>query len=299
MSLPVFRTPIPIAEMSETPGLEEASEQLQEIADRLERHYHDMQDIEFTIQHGELFVLQTRTGKRTGHSAVRIACDMVDSGLIEKSEAVLRIEPDQLDQLLHPMIDPEFEPEVLTIGLPASPGAAAGEIVFDADEAKRRGDAGDAVLLVRRETSPDDFHGMVAAQGVLTARGGMTSHAAVVARGMGKPCVAGAGELDISHTEKTISVNGHVLHAGDIITIDGATGRVILGRAPMVEPQVGGDVARILGWADEFRTLGVRANADTGHDAEVARESLEPKASASAAPSTCFLARIGSRLSVG
>ncbi|CAN5630924.1 pyruvate, phosphate dikinase [soil metagenome] len=266
------RTPLPIADMSTVPGLEDAAGQLQQVADHLERHYRDMQDIEFTIQHGELFVLQTRTGKRTGQSAVKIACDLVDSGLIEPSDAVRRIEPDQLDQLLHPMIDPDFEPEVLTTGLPASPGAAAGEIVFDADEAKRRGDAGDAVILVRRETSPDDFHGMVAAQGVLTARGGMTSHAAVVARGMGKPCVAGAGDLEVDHRNRTISVNGRTLKAGDVITIDGATGRVIAGRAPMVEPKVGGDIDRILSWADEIRRLGVRANADTGADARTARE---------------------------
>ncbi len=266
------RTPIEIAQLSSIPGFEDVASQFSEIVEQLERHYRDMQDIEFTIQRGELFVLQTRTGKRTGQSAVRIACDLVDSGLIEPADAVRRLEPDQLDQLLHPMIDPNFQPEVLTVGLPASPGAAAGEIVFDADEAKRRGDHGDAVILVRRETSPDDFHGMVSARGVLTARGGMTSHAAVVARGMGKPCVAGAGELEVDHANKTISVNGRTLNAGDIITIDGATGRVILGEAPMVEPQVGGDVERILSWADDIRRLGIRANADNGHDAEVARD---------------------------
>jgi len=266
------RTPLPIDQMASVPGLEDASRQLYELAERLEKHYRDMQDLEFTIQHGQLYMLQTRTGKRTGQAAVKIAVDLVDSGLIEPWEAVLRVAPDQLDQLLHPMIDPAFQPEVLTTGLPASPGAASGKIVFDADEAKRRGDAGEAVILVRRETSPDDFHGMVAAKGVLTARGGMTSHAAVVARGMGKPCVAGAGELEVDHQKRTMSVNGRVLHAGDVITIDGGTGRVIAGEAPMVEPQVGGDVARILAWADEFRRLGVRANADTAEDAAVARE---------------------------
>ena len=266
------RTPLDIIELSRTPGLTSVARQFESIATQLELHYRDMQDIEFTVQQGELFILQTRTGQRTGRAAIRTACEFVDMELITPSEAVQRIDPDQLDQLLHPMIDPDFSPDVLTIGLPASPGAAAGEIVFDADEAKRRGDAGDAVILVRRETSPDDFHGMVSARGVLTARGGMTSHAAVVARGMGKPCVAGAGELEISHSLKTITVNGRVLTASDTITIDGATGRVIAGTAPMVEPQVGGDVARILGWADEIRQIGVRANADAGPDAAIARE---------------------------
>ena len=266
------RTPLDIRELARTPGLGEVAREFDGYAEQLELHYKDLQDIEFTVQQAELFILQTRTGQRTARAAIRSACDFVDSGLITTAEAVQRIDPEQLDQLLHPTIDPDYSPDVLTVGLPASPGAAAGEIVFSADEAKQRGDAGDAVILVRRETSPDDFHGMVSARGVLTARGGMTSHAAVVARGMGKPCVAGAGELDVSHSKQTITVNGRVLNAGDVITIDGATGRVISGAAPMVEPQVGGDVARILAWADDFRRLGVRANADTGPDATVARE---------------------------
>jgi pyruvate,orthophosphate dikinase len=265
------RTPLDIREMASLPGLQAANDELHRVAERLEAHYREMQDVEFTVQNGEFFVLQTRTGKRTGQAAVRIAVDLVEAGAIDTAEAVRRIEPDQLDQLLHPMIDPAFEPDVLSVGLPASPGAAAGTIVFDADEAKRRGDAGEDVILVRRETSPDDFHGMVAARGVLTARGGMTSHAAVVARGMGKPCVAGAGELDVNYDARTVTVNGRVLHSTDIITIDGGTGRIIAGRAPMVEPQVGGNVATILEWADQYRVLGVRANADNGQDAAVAR----------------------------
>ena len=267
-----LRTPMPISELDRVADLQAASGRLHTIADHLESHYRDMQDIEFTIQFGELYVLQTRTGKRTGQAAVSIACDLVDAGVIEPAEAVRRVAPDQIDQLLHPMIDPGFTPEVLTTGLPASPGAAAGEIVFDADDAKRLGDEGRRVILVRRETSPDDFHGMVAAQGVLTARGGMTSHAAVVARGMGKPCVAGASDLNVNHRDRTISVGAKTLKAGDLITIDGASGRVIAGKAPMVEPEVGGDIARILAWADEIRTIGVRANADTGDDATTARD---------------------------
>ncbi len=266
-----IRTPLPIQELKDQPGLKAASDRLHELAEQLEAHYRDMQDIEFTIQHEQLFVLQTRNGKRTGPAAVRIAVDLAESGLISKTEAVQRVDPDQLDQLLHQRIDPDFEPEVLTIGLPASPGAASGSIVFDADEAKRRGDAGEDVILVRRETSPDDFHGMVAARGVLTARGGMTSHAAVVARGMGKPCVAGAGELEVDHPNRRVTVAGKVLGIENTITIDGATGRVIFGRTPMVEPEVGGPVSTVLGWADGCRRLGVRANADNAEDAAIAR----------------------------
>ncbi len=266
------RTPQPISEMAALPAFSLAWSAFQDITDRLERHYREMQDVEFTIQNGRLFMLQTRTGKRTGQAAVNIAVAMVEEGLISKEEAVQRVEPSQLDQLLHPMIDPAYDPEVLAVGLPASPGAATGKIVFDADDAKRLGDGGERVILVRVETSPEDFHGMVAAQAVLTARGGMTSHAAVVARGMGKPCVAGCGALDIDYRSGTIEVAGRTLREGDFITIDGASGRVMLGEVPTIEPNVGGSVATLLGWADEFRRLGVRANADTPADAAKARQ---------------------------
>jgi pyruvate,orthophosphate dikinase len=266
------RTPQPMVEMAQLPAFNEAYAEFHEIASRLEQHYRDMQDVEFTIQNGRLFMLQTRTGKRTGQAAVNVAVDMVGEGLISEAEAVQRVEPAQLDQLLHPMIDPSYTPEVLATGLPASPGAATGKIVFDADEAKMRGDAGERVILVRHETSPEDFHGMVSAQAVLTARGGMTSHAAVVARGMGKPCVVGCGDLEIDYSSGTIHVAGRTLRHGDFITVDGATGRVMVGEVPTIEPNVGGNVATLLGWADTHRRLGVRANADTPHDAKVARE---------------------------
>jgi len=266
------RDPQPIAEMAELPEFRQAWTDFSEIAERLEQHYRDMQDIEFTIQNGRLFMLQTRNGKRTGLAAVTVAVDLVSEGLISQEEAVQRVEPAQLDQLLHPMIDPAYEPVVIATGLPASPGAATGRIVFDADEAKARGDDGEKVILVRIETSPEDFHGMVSAQAVLTARGGMTSHAAVIARGMGKPCVAGCSALVIDYAAQTIDVEGHHLTKADSITIDGASGRVMLGEVPTIEPQVGGAVAILLGWADEYRTLGVRANADTPQDATNARE---------------------------
>jgi pyruvate,orthophosphate dikinase len=265
------RTPQALAEMANIPALADAYAEFNTIAQRLERHYTDMQDVEFTIQSGRLFMLQTRTGKRTGLAAVNIAVAMVNEGLIERREAVRRVEPQQLDQLLHPMIDPTYEPDVIATGLPASPGAATGQIVFDADEAKVRGDRGEKVILVRVETSPEDFHGMVSAQAVLTARGGMTSHAAVVARGMGKPCVAGCGALDIDYDSGTIAVDGRTLRHLDFITIDGATGRVMAGQVPTVEPNVGGNMETLLSWADDERVLGVRANADTPHDASVAR----------------------------
>jgi pyruvate, orthophosphate dikinase len=266
------RTPQPITEMAELPAFRQAWLDFSEIAQRLEQHYRDMQDIEFTVQNGRLYMLQTRTGKRTGLAAVTVAVDLVEERLISKQEAVQRVEPAQLDQLLHPMIDPDYTPDVIATGLPASPGAATGKIVFDADEAKLRGDAGEKVILVRIETSPEDFHGMVAAQAVLTARGGMTSHAAVVARGMGKPCVAGCGALQIDYASGTIQVDGRTLTKADSITIDGASGRVMFGDVPTIEPEVGGTVAKLLEWADSFRTLGVRANADTPHDAANARE---------------------------
>lgn len=266
------RTPKPISEMGDDPALGDAYQQLLTTANQLERHYHDMQDLEFTVQQGKLYMLQTRRGKRAGASAVRIALDLVEEGLIDRETAVMQVEPDHLDQLLHPMIDPNADTEVLTTGLPASPGAASGKIVFDADEAKTLGDAGTPVILVRQETSPEDFHGMVAAKGVLTARGGMTSHAAVVARGMGKPCVAGASDLEVDYRAGEVRVNGRSIAHGEFITIDGATGRVMAGEVPTIEPEVGGDVSTILSWADEIRSLGVRANADTGPDAATARE---------------------------
>ena len=265
------RTPKPVAGMGEDAVLAPAYGQLVEIAERLERHYRDMQDVEFTIQHGELFMLQTRAGKRTGGAAVKIAVEMAGEGLITEREAVSRVEPAQLDQLLHPTIDPAAQVQVLAKGLPASPGAATGKIVFDPDEAQRRGEAGEPVILVRIETSPEDFHGMVAAQGVLTARGGMTSHAAVVARGMGTPCVSGCTALHIDYAKGAMEVAEHTLAVGDFITIDGATGNVMLGKVPTVEPSVGGDLATLMGWADAARRLRVRANADTPRDAEKAR----------------------------
>jgi pyruvate,orthophosphate dikinase len=258
--------------MANLPEFGQAWQDFQRVAAMLERHYRDVQDLEFTVQNGTLFMLQTRTGKRTGQAAVKIAVDMVSEGLIDRETAVLRLEPAQLDQLLHPMIDPNHVPDVIATGLPASPGAATGKVVFDADEAKTLGDGGEDVILVRIETSPEDFHGMVAARGVLTARGGMTSHAAVVARGMGKPCVAGCGALDIDYAAGTIAVDGRVLTKADYITIDGATGRVMAGQVPTIEPNVGGDVSTLLSWADSFRRLGVRANADNPNDAAVARE---------------------------
>ncbi len=264
-----IRTPKPIDELAKE--MPEAYRQFQEIAERLERYYKDVQDLEFTIERGKLYMLQTRTGKRTGLAAVKIAVDMVKEGLIDKATAIQRVDPAALDQLLHPMIDPKAKVQVIATGLPASPGAATGKVVFDADEAEQLGNAGEKVILVRVETAPEDFHGMAAAQGFLTARGGMTSHAAVVARGMGKPCVAGAGEVLIDYTKEQFSANGVVVKKGEYITIDGSTGRVILGQAPVVEPELSGDFATLMEWADEFRKMGVRANADIPRDARVAR----------------------------
>ncbi|GAB4564551.1 MAG: pyruvate, phosphate dikinase [Anaerolineae bacterium] len=264
-----IRTPKPLDELAKE--MPEAYAEFQKIAERLERHYKDMQDLEFTIERGKLYMLQTRTGKRTGMAAVKIAVDMVKEGLIDKATAVQRVDPAALDQLLHPMIDPNAKVQVIATGLPASPGAATGKVVFDADEAEELGTAGEKVILVRVETAPEDFHGMAAAQGFLTARGGMTSHAAVVARGMGKPCVAGAGDIIIDYEKEQFSANGVVVKKGDYITIDGSTGRVILGEAPVVQPELSGDFATLMEWADEFRTMGVRANADIPRDAKVAR----------------------------
>jgi pyruvate, orthophosphate dikinase len=266
------RTPQPISKLAET--MPEVYAQFHTIAKQLEAHYRDVQDVEFTIERGKLWMLQTRNGKRTGAAAVKIAVDLVREGVIDRATAVQRVEPAALDQLLHPMIDPQARKtsHALTVGLPASPGAASGRAVFDPDEAEKLANGGEKVILIRVETAPEDFHGMVAAQAILTARGGMTSHAAVVARGMGKPCVAGAGELRVSYADQSVSVNGNVIRKGDWITLDGGTGEVFAGRMPTVEPELSGDFATLMSWADEFRTLGVRANADIPRDAKVARQ---------------------------
>jgi pyruvate, orthophosphate dikinase len=265
-----IRTPEPLARMeTRLPG---AYAELEETIRRLEEHYREMQDIEFTVEEGKLYILQTRSGKRTAAAALRIAVDMVEEGLISREEAIARIEAGQLDQLLHPMIDPRAEYEVAAKGLNASPGAAKGAIALDADTAERRGLAGEDVILVRRETTPDDIHGLIQAKGVLTAHGGMTSHAAVVARGMGKPCVAGCEALSIALDSRSLTIAGHDLREGDIITIDGGTGKVILEDVELVPPQIDANFETILGWADETRRLRVRANADTPEDAMKARE---------------------------
>ncbi len=264
-----IRTPEPLARMQG--ALSDAFEQLTETMRRLEEHYRDMQDIEFTVEDDRLYLLQTRSAKRTAAAALKSAVDMVAEGLISEEDAVARIDPDQLDQLLHPMIDPAASVEVIAQGLNASPGAACGKVVFDADTAAERGQAED-VILVRWETTPDDIHGMIAAKGILTAHGGMTSHAAVVARGMGKPCVAGCEALSVDAKAKHASLNGHELGEDDVITIDGGTGRVILGAVDLVPPQINEDFETILGWADRLRRLKVRANADTPEDAAKARE---------------------------
>ena len=265
-----IRTPQPITEMKDR--LPDAYEQLLDTMRRLEEHYREMQDIEFTVEDGRLYLLQTRSGKRTAQAALKIAVDMVEEGLISQEDAVARIDPKQLDQLLHPMIDPRAAYEAAAKGLNASPGAATGKIVLDADAAEERGRKGDDVILVRRETTPDDIHGLLEARGVLTAQGGMTSHAAVVARGMGKPCVAGCEALTIDLERRKISLGGEELSEGDVITIDGGSGQVIVGEVDLVPPQINEDFERLLGWADELRRLKVRANADTPEDAARARE---------------------------
>jgi pyruvate,orthophosphate dikinase len=264
------RTPQPLAELRE--HLPEAYDELLETMGSLERHYRDMQDIEFTVEEGRLYLLQTRTAKRTAAAAIKCAVDMAAEGLIDRDEAVARIDPTQLDQLLHPRLDPDAQFEVAAQGLNASPGAASGKIVLDADSAEECGKAGEAVILVRWETTPDDIHGLIQAQGVLTAHGGMTSHAAVVARGMGKPCVAGVEGLEIDTGQKTVRLGGHELHEGDVLTIDGGTGRVIVGEVPLVPPAINEDFETILGWADELRRLKVRTNADNAEDSAKARE---------------------------
>src|SRR5256884_304932 len=250
----------------------EAFEQLLGTMRRLEEHYRDVQDIEFTVEDQRLYLLQTRSAKRTAAAAVKAAVGMVEESLISKEEAVARIDAAQLDQLLHPMLDPKADFEVAAKGLNASPGAASGKIVFDADTAEERGKAGESVILVRWETTPDDIHGLIQAAGILTAHGGMTSHAAVVARGMGKPCVAGCEALSIDLDARTITLAGRSVAEGEVLTIDGGTGRVILGEVPLVPPQINEDFETILEWADGRHRLQVRANADTPEDAAKARE---------------------------
>ncbi len=264
------RTPEPVAKMKRQ--LPQAYETLEQIYKKLELHYRDMQDIEFTVQEGELWMLQTRTGKRTAASALKIAVDMVKEGLITKEEAIARIDPAQLDHLLHPTFDPDAPREVLASGLPASPGAAAGKAVFTADEAETLAADGEEVILVRLETSPEDIGGMHAANGILTARGGQTSHAAVVARGMGKCCVAGCGAIAIDYKNDLFTVNGKTVKAGDWISLDGSRGEVMLGRVPTRNPKLSANFATIMKWADEMRKLNVRTNADTPHDSDIARK---------------------------
>jgi pyruvate,orthophosphate dikinase len=246
--------------------------ELERVAKTLERHFRDVQDLEFTIERGELYMLQTRRGQRSGHAAVRIAVEMVAEGLISEEEAVARIPPNDLNQLLHPTIDPSAHLDLLTVGLPASPGAASGTVVFDADRAEDLGRKGNPVILVRRETSPEDFHGMVAAKAILTARGGMTSHAAVVARGMGKPCVAGAQEIEVDESASQFRVDGRGVKEGEWITVDGATGKVFAGQARLIPPSLSGDFDKLMSWADRMRHLRVRVNADTPADAHKGRD---------------------------
>jgi pyruvate,orthophosphate dikinase len=240
------------------------------VVERLETHYRDMQDIEFTVERGKLYMLQTRNGKRTAKAALKVAVDMASAGLISEDEAVLRVEPASLDQLLHPTIDPSADRDIVANGLPASPGAATGKVVFDSGEAERLGQAGESVILVRDETSPEDIHGMHAARGVVTARGGMTSHAAVVARGMGRPCVSGVGELQIDAKAGVFTARGRKFAAGDVITIDGSKGQILAGAVKMVEPELTGDFATLMAWADKARRLKVRANVETPEDARMA-----------------------------
>ena len=258
------------------PSLEEAMPevfgQFKAVVEKLERHYRDVQDIEFTIERGRLYMLQTRNGKRTAKAAIKIAVDLAEEGLISRVEAIGRVEAASLDQLLHPTIDPKAARDVVASGLPASPGAAVGKLVFDAGEAERLGTAGESVILVREETSPEDIHGMHAARGIVTARGGMTSHAAVVARGMGRPCVCGASELQIDHAARELKARGRTFKAGDVVTVDGSKGEVLAGAAAMIEPELTGDFATLMVWADEVRRLKVRANAETPLDARTARQ---------------------------
>jgi pyruvate,orthophosphate dikinase len=265
-----IRDPEPIAKMGD--WLPRIAQEFEGYCQTLEGHYKDVQDLEFTVERRKLYILQTRTGKRTARAAVQVAVDMVDEGLIDERTAVMRVDPAQLDHLLHPTVDPDAEVTVIATGLPASPGAAVGRAVFDADRAASQAEGGGAVVLVRRETSPDDFHGMAAAQGILTSRGGMTSHAAVVARGMGKCCVAGAKQVEVDEVGRHFQAEGVTVKEGDWLTLDGSTGRVIAGETPLVEPTPGDDFLRLMSWADKYRRLRVRTNADTPGDAARARE---------------------------
>ena len=265
-----IRTPQPIQSLQNE--MPDVYKQFTEICQQLEQHYQDMQDIEFTVERGKLYILQTRNGKRTAQAAIRVAVEMVKEGIIDKKEALLRVDPDQLDQLLHRRIDEKFARKQLAKGLPASPGAATGQVVFDADEAELLGSEGKKVILVRTETTPDDIHGMVGAQAIVTSRGGMTSHAAVVARGMGKPCICGCEALKIDLAAMQFSVGDTIVKHGDIITVDGATGEIMLGEIPMIDPELSDEFQLLLNWADEERALGVRTNADTPEDAKKAFE---------------------------
>ena len=275
-----IRTPRPLTKAAEQdealPSMERTMAdvygQLDAIRKSLEEHYRDMQDIEFTVQQDRLYILQTRSGKRTAAAALKIAVDMCAEGLIDRDQAVARIEPGSLDQLLHPTLDPDAERKVIARGLPASPGAGSGRIVLSADEAESMAQMGETVILVREETSPEDIHGMHAAAGILTTRGGMTSHAAVVARGMGRPCVSGAGEIRIDAAARTMTVRGVTLKAGDVITLDGSTGEVMDGEVPTIQPELSGDFATLMEWADGIRRMRVRANAETPADARTARK---------------------------
>ncbi|QDX26311.1 pyruvate, phosphate dikinase [Sphingomonas suaedae] len=253
-------------------AMPEVYAQLAAVFETLEKHYRDMQDIEFTVERGKLWMLQTRSGKRTAKAALKIAIDMANEGLITREEAILRVDPAALDQLLHPTLDPDAPRDVLTKGLPASPGAASGIAVFDSDTAEKRAAAGESVILVRVETSPEDIHGMHAAKGILTARGGMTSHAAVVARGMGRPCVSGAGTLSIKASEGVMRIGTREVREGEVLTIDGSTGEVMLGAVPTIQPELAGDFGTLMVWADEVRRLKVRTNAETPLDCRTARE---------------------------
>ncbi len=274
-----IRTPQPLSKLRAKPGevsMEEALpavyEDLVRVRTTLETHYKDMQDIEFTVQQQKLYMLQTRSGKRTAAASLRIAVEMAEAGLIDRKEAVRRVNPASLDQLLHPTLDPKAPRTLISKGLPASPGAASGVVVFNSDEAEMRAAKGEAVILVRVETSPEDIHGMHAARGIVTTRGGMTSHAAVVARGMGRPCVSGAGGISVDYGAQTLTAGGRTVRAGDTITLDGATGEVFAGSVAMVEPALSGDFATLMEWADGLRRMKVRTNAETPLDAETARK---------------------------
>ncbi|KAI0562327.1 pyruvate orthophosphate dikinase [Gracilaria domingensis] len=265
-----------LAHRSKLPAMEEVMpevfQELNAVRYNLEKHYGDMQDIEFTVQRGKLYMLQTRVGKRTASAALKIACDMVDEGVIDEDQAIMRVDPGSLNQLLHPTLDPKAERQIIARGLPASPGAASGHIVFSADEAERLAHAGEKAILCRAETSPEDIHGMHAAVGIVTTRGGMTSHAAVVARGMGRPCVAGASEISIDYKAGTMNVRGLIFKEGDMVTLDGGSGEVMAGFVSTIEPELSGDFSRLMGWADARRKLGVLVNADTPHDCRKALE---------------------------